>query len=230
MPRKRKLSIFFWLISLFVILGIAGVLGCNLWVIKSGEGRVYRQVSGVLGAEEAPGEKWPVGMVLGTSKKVDVNTPNPYFENRLEAASQLLKSGAVEKLLVSGHRDSKYYDETRDMIIQLIKLGVPEDKIVSDDRGARTLVSVSRAKVAYGFANLVIVTDDFHVSRALFIADRFGINAVALESERVNTSYSRGVRAREFLARVKAVIDLYWLELSGMEEELAGFEACAPKS
>ena len=76
MPRKRKLSIFFWLISVFVILGIAGVLSCNLWVIKSGEGRVYRQVSGVLGAEEAPGEKWPVGMVLGTSKKVDVNTPN----------------------------------------------------------------------------------------------------------------------------------------------------------
>ena len=182
MPRKRKLSIFFWLISLFVILGIAGVLGCNLWVIKSGEGRVYRQVSGVLGAEEAPGEKWPVGMVLGTSKKVDVNTPNPYFENRLEAASQLFKSGAVEKLLVSGHRDSKYYDETRDMIIQLIELGVPEDKIVSDDRGARTLDSVYRAKVAYGFANLVIVV---YCSCLTFV---FLVLISTTSTERGNTS------------------------------------------
>ena len=230
MPRKKKLSIFFWLISLFVILGIVGVLGCNLWVVKSTEGRVYREVSGVLGAEEAPGEKWPVGMVLGTSKKVDADTPNPYFENRLKTASELLKSGTVEKLLVSGHRDSKYYDETRDMIARLLELGVPEDKIVADDRGARTFYSVYRAKEAYGFTDLVIVTDDFHVSRALFIADRFGINAVALESERVDTSYSRGVRTRELLARVRAVIDLYWLKLSGMEVEVAGLEAPAPKS
>ena len=81
-----------------------------------------------------------------------------------------------------------------------------------DHQVVKHITHTPETKEIYGYEDLVIVSDDFHVGRALFIADRFGINAVALESKPVDPSYSRGVRTREFLARVKAVIDLYWLE------------------
>ena len=112
-------------------------------------------------------------------------------------------------LLVSGYRDSQYYDETRDMIAKLKELGVPESDLLADDRGVRTLDSVTRAKTAFGFERIVIVSDDFHVNRALFIANRHGVDAIALQSESVGYSDSRKVRMREYLARVKAIIDLY---------------------
>lgn len=213
MARKRRHSIFFRLTRLFLILGLLVIAGCNLWIVVSTHGRVYESVEEI--------EARPVGLVLGTSKKVAPDTPNRHFENRIEAAAELLREGKVKRLLVSGYRDSQYYDETRDMIAKLTEMGIPEDSIVADDRGSRTLDSVARARSEFGFDRIVIVSDDFHVARALFIADRLGIDAVALRSESVDYGSSRKVRMREYFARVKAVLDLYLLRTDARVEEVA---------
>ena len=201
MASKPRHSIFFWLIQLPLLVGIGGVLLCNLWIVLSTFPRVYDS------AEEI--ESRPVGIVLGTTANVAPDTPNLHFENRIAAAADLINQGKVQKLLVSGYRDSQYYDETEDMRAGLVKLGVPEEKIVSDNKGARTLDSVWRAESVFGFDRMIIVSDDFHVARALFIADRLGIDALALRSQSVDYESSRKVRFREYFARVKAILDLY---------------------
>ncbi len=204
MARKKQLSIFFWSIAGVIVAMTLVVVACNAWVIHSTGDRVYRSVADLAADISDP---IAVGLVLGTSKKVAPNTPNRHFENRMAAAAALFESGKVAQLLVSGHRESKYYDETRDMIEVLVGLGVPKANIVADDLGARTFESVARARAVFGFDEAVIVSDDFHVGRALFIADRLGLKAVALCGEPVEFSDSRGVRMREYLARVKAVLD-----------------------
>lgn len=203
MARKRWRSILFWTAVLPALLLVAFVAGCNLWIVLSTRERVRDLVSEI--------ETREIGVVLGTSKKTGPDTPNRHFENRMAAAAALYHEGKVERLLVSGHRDSEYYDETRDMAAKLRELGVPGSAILADDRGARTLDSMVRVKEVFGFERVTIVSDDFHVNRALFIAARCGLDAIALRSEAVGYGDSRKVRWREYLARVKAVLDLYVL-------------------
>lgn len=209
MACKRQLSKFFWFVLFPILLGLTLVVVCNLWIVLSTHGRVYASTEQI--------EAHPIGLVLGTSKKVAPDTPNQHFQNRLSAAAKLFQEGKVKQLLVSGYRDSRYYDETEDMIDALKKLGVPEESILSDDKGARTLDSVERAKSIFGFDRFVIISDDFHVGRALFIEDRLGIRAVALRSESVAYTSSSRVRMREYFARVKAILDLYiWNPTEGI--------------
>lgn len=153
----------------------------------------------------------PVGIVLGTSKKVAPDEPNPHFENRIAAAAELFRAGKVRHLLVSGHRDSQYYDEPRDMTAKLVELGVPTSAITPDNAGLRTLDSVVRAREIYRLERVTVISDDFHVPRALFIADHKGIEAIAMRGESVPFKRSLKARAREYFARVKAVIDLFFL-------------------
>ncbi len=221
MPRKRWRSILFWTFVLPALLLVALVVGCNLWIVLSTRARVHDSVAEV-GARE-------IGVVLGTSKKTGPDTPNRHFENRMAAAAALFAGGKVERLLVSGYRDSEYYDETRDMIAKLKELGVPASSILADDRGARTLDSMVRVGKVFGFDRVVIVSDDFHVNRALFIADRCGLDAIALRSEAVDYGDSRKVRLRECFARVKAVLDLYVL-LPSRDHEAAIYRVAGTAS
>jgi len=202
MARSRRRSLIFYVFAFPLLLVAAVVVACNLWIVLSTGGQVYDSVADI--------ESRAVGVVLGTSKKTGPDTPNVHFENRMAAAASLYLEGKVGTLLVSGYRDSQYYDETRDMIAKLKELGVPEAALLADDRGLRTLDSVARAQTVFGFDRIVIVSDDFHVNRALFIANRYGVDAIALRSESVGYSDSRKVRMREYLARVKAIIDLYF--------------------
>ena len=219
MARRRRR---FYIFSIFagpLLLVAAVVVACNLWIVLSTRGQVYDSVADI--------EARAVGVVLGTSKKTGPDTPNAHFENRMSAAASLFLEGKVGTLLVSGYRDSQYYDETRDMIAKLKELGVPESAILADDRGARTLDSVARAKTVFDFDRIVIVSDDFHVNRALFIANRYGVDAIALRSESVGYRDSRKVRLREYLARVKAVIDLYFYS-PGTDAEVPDAPAMTP--
>ncbi len=203
MPRKRWRSILFWGVGLPVLLLVALIVSCNLWIVLSTQARVHDSVEAI--------EARQVAVVLGTSKNSAPDTPNRHFENRMAAAAALYAEGKAERLLVSGYRDSRYYDETRDMMAKLTELGVPPSAMLADDRGARTLDSMLRVKSIFGFDRIAIISDDFHVNRALFIADRCGLDAIALRSESVDYGDSRRVRWRECLARVKAVLDLYVL-------------------
>ena len=201
MSLKKKRFILLKVVALLLLLIGGFVLFCNLWVVLSTNSRVYDSIEFVKNND--------VGLVLGTSKKVAPNSPNPHFEHRMAAAAKLYRDGKVRHLLVSGDGASPYYNEPRDMTAKLVELGVAKGAISPDNAGLRTLDSITRAEQIYGLKNLTIVSDGFHVNRALFIASKVGIDAVAFSSQPVKLKYSTKTRLREYLARVLVVLDLY---------------------
>lgn len=201
MSLKKKRSVQFKLVAL--TLGLVGlfVLFCNLWVLLSTQSRIYDSVTAV--------KSNAVGLVLGTSKKVAPDKANPHFEHRMAAAAELYREGKVRHLLVSGDGVSKYYNEPRDMTVRLIELGVDKAAISSDNAGLRTLDSIIRAEKIYNMEKITIISDGFHVNRALFIARKAGLDAIAFSSRPVQLKHSAKTRLREYLARVLVVLDLY---------------------
>lgn len=177
---------------------------CNLWVTLRASGRIFYTV------EEVPSQ--PVALVLGTSKSTVYGGTNAFFSTRMDAAAELYRNGKVKRLIVSGDNGHVSYNETRDMRKALNDRGVPNEAITQDFAGFRTLDSVVRAKEVFGADSLLIISQEFHLSRAIFIARAHGMEAIGYASEDPahNGAYFK-VLLREWLARVGAVLDCYIL-------------------
>ncbi|MDO5656606.1 MAG: ElyC/SanA/YdcF family protein [Flavobacteriaceae bacterium] len=150
-------------------------------------------------------------LVLGTSKRVIGGRTNLFFKYRMEAVYNLFSHNKIEYIIVSGDNSLVEYNETRDMRLYLLNLGVPDDRIISDFAGFRTLDSVIRAKEVFGQESLIIVSQPFHNERAVFIAKNHGIDAIGYNARSVNRKNSIKTFYREYLARVKCMIDIYIL-------------------
>ena len=153
-------------------------------------------------------KKNKIGLVLGAGKYTIHGNVNLYYKYRLEAALELYNSGKIEFILFSGDNSTKDYDEPTDFKNDLIKQGVPENKIILDYAGFRTLDSVVRAKEIFGLTEFTIISQKFHNERALFLTKHYKINAVAFNAKSVSRRYSIKTTLREYLARTKASIDL----------------------
>lgn len=149
-----------------------------------------------------------VGLVLGAGKHTSHGNINLYYKYRLEAAVLLFKSGKIEFILVSGDNSRKDYDEPSDFKNDLIKCGIPANKIVLDYAGFRTLDSVVRAKKIFGVSEVTIISQKFHNERALYLAKHFDINAIAFNAKDINGRFGWKTNLREYLARTKAAVDI----------------------
>ncbi|MBL6618383.1 MAG: YdcF family protein [Reyranella sp.] len=145
-----------------------------------------------------------VALVLGTAPIGPEGGPNVYFVNRLDAAAALWKAGKVKYFIVSGSTD-----EPAAMRAGLIERGVPPAVIYRDPEGFRTWDSVLRARDVYGQKRLVIVSQRFHLSRALFLARHLGIDAWGFEARDVSTPYSVFTELRRFPSALRAYIDVW---------------------
>lgn len=186
-----------------IFLSVLVVWLSNLWVVISTQNRVlsdYRHLpdSGV-------------ALVLGTSHKLISGQPNPFFQNRINTAAELYKQGKIVHFILSGDNRTRYYNEPLEMRKALIKQGVPLSAITLDYAGLRTLDSIVRCKEIFGQTNITIITQPFHSYRALFISDYYKVSAVALVASEPDAETATRVYVREYLARAKAVLDLYLL-------------------
>lgn len=171
------------------------------WLVeRSANGKVFNETA------EIPYNK--VGMLLGTGKILRTGHINLYYKYRIEAAAKLYKAGKIDFILVSGDNSTKYYDEPSTIKKDLIKLGVPSQKIFLDYAGFRTLDSVVRSKEIFGQSNITIISQQFHNERAIFIASQKGINAIGFNARDVSTNYGFKTSLRERFARVKMILDL----------------------
>lgn len=177
---------------------------CNVWIVATTHSGVIEDSRALIGAE--------VGLVFGTSQHQVNGTSNPFFSHRVASAKQLLKSGKVEKLILSGSKDSIYYDEAEAMKSALIDQGIDANVLVLDKYGNRTIESLSRLKDVYGYNQCILITQEYHAYRCLFIADKLGLHAQCFVAETPNKKDHIWALLRELLARTKAVIDLYILE------------------
>ena len=201
---KRAIRRFIMVIAVCLMGAVLLVVACTIWVRSSTKAAVYRDVNRI------PSNN--VGLVLGSSKYMSGHRSNPHFQNRVEAAAQLYKANKVRHLIVSGDNYIKEYDEPTDMKAALLELGIPEQAITADYAGFRTLDSVVRAKEVFGQTGFTIISDEFHTYRALFISRYYRIDAIAFAARDTSLRYSIRSKTREYLACVKAVLDLYMLK------------------
>lgn len=183
-----------------VVLGVVALVSTNYWVIYTAKEDVYSKIN------DLPKNK--VGLLLGTSKYMAKGGINLYYAYRIDAAVALFKAGKIDYILVSGDNGSEYYDEPTTFKDDLIKRGIPEDRIVLDFAGFRTLDSVVRAKEVFGQDAFTIISQKFHNERAIYLAKNFKIDAIAFNAKDVGNLYGLRTRGREYLARVKASIDV----------------------
>jgi SanA protein len=181
-------------------------ISSNMWIVRSTRNKVYSDLNKV------PHHR--IALVLGTSHRTTSGDPNPFFEKRIETAADLYKLGKIDHLILSGDNRSRYYNEPMAMLKALLKKGVPASAITLDYAGLRTLDSIVRCKVIFGQSKFIIITQPFHSYRALFISKFYKIDAIAMVAEEPDFEYSFKVRFREYLARTKAVLDLYVLKTS----------------
>jgi SanA protein len=149
-----------------------------------------------------------VALVLGALVAAD-GRPSAMLEDRLRGAAALYRDGRVDRVLASGDHGRRDYDEVNAMRRELVRLGVPDGDVFTDHAGFATLDSVVRARRVFGVRSAVIVSQGFHLPRALWLARRAGLPATGFEAG-AGKSYggqTRRSEVREILARTKAVGD-----------------------
>ena len=190
---------------------LVGVLGLGLAALATVAGSVVfvrTAASGhVFTESEVPAA--PVALVLGASVSPD-GTPSPFLAARLEVARRLYLSGKVKVLLVSGDNLAPEYNEPDAMRRYLVAAGMPAEKVVADYAGFDTYDSCVRAQQVFGVTDLIVVTQDYHLPRAVATCQRLGVraNGVGDESSRqYRRAWLRGA-VRDQVACVKTVLDL----------------------
>ncbi|MET7748784.1 ElyC/SanA/YdcF family protein [Micromonospora sp. NPDC005367] len=177
-----------------------GTVASVVWIRGGAEGHIY---------DEAVVPDAPVALVLGT--KVDAHgRPSPFLTARLEIAQRLFEAGRVQAILVSGDNMNADYNEPGAMRRWLVDRGVPARKVVLDRAGFDTYDSCARAKRIFGVQRATVVTQSFHLPRAVALCRRLGIdaNGVGDETAKRNARRWRVSSAREYGACVKAALDL----------------------
>ena len=133
---------------------------------------------------------------------------SPVLQDRVDSAIRVMEMGKGEKLLLSGDHELKYYDEVTAMrlYVQENAPHIPEEDIFLDHAGFSTWESMYRARDVFEVENLIIVTQQFHISRAVAMARSLGMDAVGfgINQDRFRGRSLRNWRIREYFARVKA--------------------------
>ena len=185
------------------LFGILIIALCNMTIIQYSKGRVYNNV------KEIPYKE--VGLLLGTSPTTINGWTNIYYTYRIDAAVKLYKAKKISRILISGDGKEKSYDEPKYMRRELIKRGIPANKITLDKKGLRTYDSVINAKETFGLSNFTVISQRFQNERAIYLAGHNDIDAIGYNAKDAPNQKGKSavkVRIREVFAKVKVFMDL----------------------
>ncbi|MEX2350223.1 MAG: ElyC/SanA/YdcF family protein [Flavobacteriaceae bacterium] len=189
-----------YIIGALIVLLVSVILISNAIISSFAGDKIYNDVSSI------PENK--VGLVLGTSKYIKKGKINLYYRHRIDAAAELYHSGKIAFILVSGDNRYASYNEPQTFKNDLVKKGIPEEKIFLDYAGFRTLDSMVRAKEVFGQESITVISQQFHNERAIYLAEKRGIKAIGFNAKDVNLRSGIKVKTREYFARVKVFSDL----------------------
>ena len=196
---RKKLLFVAIVILVLIIIGICCVMGIDIYVKSFAKGKLYYQ------AENVPNKK--IAVVLGTTKYTH-GRKNLFYEYRLNAAVDLWKAGKINAILVSGDNSRIGYDEPSNMKEDLISRGVPAEFITVDFAGFRTLDSVVRAKEIFDLDDYIVVSQEFHCERAIYLAEKKGQKIIGYCAKDVSDPAGIKSILREYLAKPKALLDI----------------------
>jgi len=185
------------------MLGFAGILAAVL-----GNWYVRRESSNKIIAGEAAADLMELDciLVLGCGLRVD-GTPNRMLADRLDKGIELYQAGVAAKLLMSGDHGRIDYDEVNQMKQYAIDRGVPSEDIFMDHAGFSTYESMYRAKDIFQVSKMVVVTQDYHLNRAVYIGNSLGVDTYGISAKQVRYGGQRMRDFREILARNKDLIN-----------------------
>jgi SanA protein len=164
--------------------------------------------AGGAGHDPARAPHAEVALVLGASAYTD-GTPTPALADRLAVGAALYRDRRVDRVLVSGESGRGFVDQVEVMRRELVRLGVPDRVIFTDRGGLDTWDSMVWARKVYEVRSAIVVTQGWHMPRALWLAKRAGLQAHGVVADHSTTSrLRRGWGLREIFARVKAVADV----------------------
>ena len=140
-----------------------------------------------------------------------LGTPSTALRDRLDEAIRLYQAGKVQKMLLSGDNSEITYNEPGAMREYALSQGIPDDDIVLDYAGRRTYDTCYRAKAIFGLDQAIIVTQQYHLSRAVFLCDKLGLSIEGVAAQQSNYLPERYAfwRFREVFATIAAVWDIF---------------------
>ena len=171
-----------------------GVIGANFAVLAGGSAG---HVSGAVDC----------ALVLGAGVRDD-GSPSDVLRDRLDEALDLYQAGRVSKIIVSGDHQTAAYDEPNAMRVYLESKGVPPESVFMDHAGLDTYSSMWRARHVFGASRIVVVTQQFHLARAVWCARSLGMEAEGSAADRHVYRGIAWLEMREVLSRTKAVVDV----------------------
>ena len=181
------------ILFLIIIISLLLILTINFYVIKVSDKKIV----------ESNNNLKNVDCILILGAGIWGDKPSPMLQDRLDEGIKLYKSGIASKIIMSGDHGNKNYDEVNIMKQYAIDKGIPSEDIFMDHAGFSTYESIYRAKEIFKADNIVIVTQEYHLYRALYIANKLDLNAYGKTS---NPRKYRGQiyrELREILARNK---------------------------
>jgi len=213
--------VLFRLVMLGALLGTALIAGPAWYVRMVSEDRIKS-------VEDVPAQ--PVALVLGAEVYAD-GQPSRYLRARLDVAHQLFAAGKVKAILVSGDNSTRHYSETDGMRNYLIERGVPAKRIIGDSAGFDTYDSCVRARQVFGVTRAIVVSQSYHLPRALATCRAIGLEAWGVGDDTVKTNEEMWTYGtlRELGANLKMVWDvisqrkpLLGPKQTGVDEALRG--------
>ncbi len=190
----------------WVVCGLLLILDM-LWVFTKFPEASHDRVFSV---ESLPVSGAPV-LILGAGVMRD-REPTQVLQSRLDTGLDLFRRGKGSWFLVSGDNRAANYNEPQAMRRWLLKRGVPPERVISDFAGRRTYDSLKRAQAVFGVTRVIVVTSDFHLARALFLARHLGLDAYGVPASTEDMSRRQRVVLwlREYVARHLAAWDAWF--------------------
>lgn len=182
-----------------LVLLLAGGVAIYGWVQWRYDRLIWTEV------DQVPAQ--PVAIVFGAGVRPDGRL-SPVLRDRMDAAVDLYRQGRVQKLLVSGGRRSQHYDEPARMMDYALAQGVPVVDIIQDPAGFRTYDTCFRAAAIFGVNQAVLVTQSFHLPRALFTCANLDVQAVGFAADRRAYRASSYYNLRDAVATLRAWLDV----------------------
>ncbi len=199
-PRGKILKIFVRIAIILLcllLIGIIALISISEYVRISTDSAIYSNASELNCIEDID-----CIVVLGAGLKAD-GTPSHMLEDRIKVGVSVLNATSTEYILMSGDRSGEYYDEPAAMKKYAESLGVDPERILIDEKGFSTFESMTRVKNEYGFERVVIITQKYHLHRALYISKCHGIDALGVSADLRGYRGQTVREIREILARVK---------------------------
>ena len=184
------------------LIGLLSIAVINRYVHSQTVGKIQTSMTGIPFEEPKP-----VAIVFGT--RVRNGVPSDSLYDRVLTAVELYRAGRVKKLLMSGDRQNDNYDEPAAMTKLAVELGVDENDIVLDPDGKRTFDTCYRAKEIFEVRKAILVTQDYHQPRALYLCGSLGIDSTGLTANRRIYDAEGYFNNREFFAIASA-----WAEIN----------------